>query len=34
MIAGDILRFVPFAWRELEAGPDEEESSPSADREE
>ncbi len=33
MIAGDILRFVPFAWRELEAGPDEEE-SPPADREE
>jgi NAD(P)H-hydrate epimerase len=29
MIAGDILRFIPYAWRELESGPDEEEESPS-----
>jgi NAD(P)H-hydrate epimerase len=34
MIAGDILRFVPYAWRELESGPEEEETTPPSDREE
>ncbi len=33
MVAGDILRFIPYAWRELESGVDEEE-EPSSDREE
>jgi hypothetical protein len=33
MIAGDILRFIPYAWRELESGPEEEE-EPASDHEE
>lgn len=34
MIAGDILRFIPYAWRELETGPDDEEDEAPSDREE